>query len=260
MNSNDNFSTEQESYEEEKTQDSSGYASNVDQKGSVQSSEGKRHRSVTQKNKFDTQQNESDTLKDDSPKPKKRHSSITDSYQIIRKIGAGTYGNVFLAQKDQKQFALKQVLRIGRRTGLPLSFLRELKTLSGITHPNIVNFIECKSNIVRNKIEIFMVFEYMPLDLHRYMTSKFIMEESIIENIAYQIFLAVQYLHSKNIIHRDIKPANILVSSDDDILKIKLADFGMSRTVPKEGEIDETCIEVMSSSSSDLNESKDESK
>lgn len=42
------------------------------------------------------------------------------------------------------------------------------------------------------------------------------------------LFHSLNYIHSINIIHRDIKPENILVSSFDDLSKVKMADFGLS--------------------------------
>lgn len=176
-----------------------------------------------------------------------RNTTTNKEYQIIRKIGSGMYGTVFLAECNKKMYALKQVLRIGRKRGLPLSFIRELKTISTIKHKNIVDFLECKSNIVKNQIEIFMVFEYMPMDLCKFMNKKFLIEEKLIREIGSQIFEALHYLHSKNIIHRDIKPGNILVNNENQLV-VKLADFGMSRSVPKPEEIDETYIEAMSDS------------
>lgn len=162
-------------------------------------------------------------------------------YNILKKIGSGTYGAVFLAQRNRKSFALKQVLKINQKYGLPKSFIRELKTLTLIKHPNIVKFIECISRSYDHKIEIYMVFEYMPMDLYSYMKSKFFFTEDEIQTITFQIFSALKHLHHNKIVHRDIKPGNILVCDKNNLL-IKLADFGLSRYVKDDKEIDECCL------------------
>jgi serine/threonine protein kinase len=48
--------------------------------------------------------------------------------------------------------------------------------------------------------------------------------------ICYNLFCAMKFIHSANILHRDIKPSNILVSSKCDV---KICDFGISRTLPE---------------------------
>jgi serine/threonine protein kinase len=56
------------------------------------------------------------------------------------------------------------------------------------------------------------------------------LDETSVRLIAYQLLLALEYLHFKNIIHRDIKPANILMVGEYDY-RVKLADFGLSTLV-----------------------------
>ena len=46
-----------------------------------------------------------------------------------------------------------------------------------------------------------------------------------------QILQALSYIHSCGIIHRDIKPENILVQKEKNVIKIKLADFGLSKII-----------------------------
>ena len=55
--------------------------------------------------------------------------------------------------------------------------------------------------------------------------------ETEIITIFYRMVIAIQFIHSCNIIHRDIKPSNILLGPD---LTVKICDFGLSRTMPEE--------------------------
>lgn len=57
-----------------------------------------------------------------------------------------------------------------------------------------------------------------------------ILEEVHRRYIIYQLLKALKYMHSAELIHRDLKPSNILVNSES---KIKVADFGLSRSVYK---------------------------
>ena len=55
-------------------------------------------------------------------------------------------------------------------------------------------------------------------------------DESDIKVILYNLLKALNFIHSANLIHRDIKPSNILI---DRYSRVKICDFGLSRTVPK---------------------------
>lgn len=72
----------------------------------------------------------------------------------------------------------------------------------------------------------------MDTDLYKIIKSNQQLSDDHYKFIIYQIFRALLYLHSANIIHRDIKPSNILINED---CIIKLCDFGLSRNL-REGE------------------------
>jgi mitogen-activated protein kinase 1/3 len=80
---------------------------------------------------------------------------------------------------------------------------------------------------------VFIVMEHVDSDLKRVCSSSKNIEfnEDHVITILYNTLCAIQFLHSANIMHRDIKPANILVDVE---CQVKLCDFGLSRTVPKE--------------------------
>ena len=63
------------------------------------------------------------------------------------------------------------------------------------------------------------------------MTNKMQFSEKHVITIIYNILCAINLVHKTGIMHRDIKPGNILVNKD---CQVKLCDFGLARTVPKE--------------------------
>jgi serine/threonine protein kinase len=103
-------------------------------------------------------------------------------------------------------------------------FINEINIISSLRHPNIVLYMG--ASIERDNY--YMITEYLPKGslfdyIHRD-KGKITEREQII--IAYEIAVALKYLHSRNIIHCDLKSSNILI---DDNWKIKIGDFGLSR-------------------------------
>ncbi|VFQ69243.1 unnamed protein product [Cuscuta campestris] len=104
------------------------------------------------------------------------------------------------------------------------SFQQEIKVLSNLKHPNIVQYFG--SEIVGDKFYIYL--EYV----HPGSITKFIHDhcgaitESVVRNFTRHILCGLAYLHGTKTIHRDIKGANLLV---DAYGVVKLADFGMSK-------------------------------
>lgn len=75
--------------------------------------------------------------------------------------------------------------------------------------------------------EIYMIYEFLDADLDKIIRTG-ILEEINKQYIIFQLLKAVGFMHAKGVIHRDIKPSNILSNKN---CVIKLADFGMARTV-----------------------------
>lgn len=67
----------------------------------------------------------------------------------------------------------------------------------------------------------------MEADLHNVIKKGTILKDIHKQYIMCQLFRAVRYLHSGNVLHRDLKPSNVLLDSD---CRVKLADFGLARS------------------------------
>ncbi|KAH3758969.1 CMGC/RCK/MAK protein kinase [Pelomyxa schiedti] len=102
--------------------------------------------------------------------------------------------------------------------------LREVKSLRKLNHPNIIKLRE----VVRENDELYFVFEYMESNLYDRIKNRSTgLPENKIRIIAYQVFLALEYMHKQGFFHRDMKPENLLMTNDI----AKLADFGLAREI-----------------------------
>lgn len=98
-----------------------------------------------------------------------------------------------------------------------------LQHLNG--HENIIRLL----SIVRaqNNKDLYLVFDIMETDLHIIIRAR-ILKPIHKKFIIYQLFKALKYLHSADLIHRDLKPSNMFMNSD---CIMKLGDFGLARSI-----------------------------
>ena len=150
-------------------------------------------------------------------------------YMNLGKIGEGTYGVVYKATNKQtgKMAALKEIrLNVGNGEGVPRSALGEISVLKELQHPNIV----CLEDILYQDSKLYLVFEYMQMDLRNYLDtlpSGQNIDDKLLKSYTYQILQGTMFCHSRRILHRDLKPQNLLIDTKG---AIKLADFGLGRT------------------------------
>jgi serine/threonine-protein kinase len=155
---------------------------------------------------------------------------IADRYRIVKKLGMGGMGVVYLAEHVllQKQFAIKMLPE--RRTLTPeivAGFLNEARTGARLRHDNIVDIIDVGRTASG---ELFLAMEYLHgRSLADLLAKRRPMRWPRIRNIALQVCNATVAAHARDVIHCDLKPANIfLVESDRKRDFVKILDFGLS--------------------------------
>lgn len=150
-------------------------------------------------------------------------------FEIKRRLGKGAYGIVWKAlhRKTNQTMAVKKIFDAFRdetdaqRTFREIMFLRAFRD-----HPCVIQL----HNVYRasNNLDIYLSFEFMESDLHNVIKKGNVLKDIHKRFIMYQLFNAICYIHSGNVIHRDLKPSNVLI---DTKCNCKLADFGLARSV-----------------------------
>ena len=160
------------------------------------------------------------------------HRRILAGYQIIKPLGEGNVGTVYLARDRDVDSStiyalkiLKPVFRTEERKRNALErLLREAEAVSELEHPNIVRVIEY--GLAEEELVPFILMEYVDGKSLREVISDaddltYIKKTQMIRQVAD----ALAAVHKHDICHRDIKPANILVDANYDA---KLTDFGIA--------------------------------
>jgi serine/threonine protein kinase len=162
-----------------------------------------------------------------------REGRRVGEYEIMRELGRGGMGKVYLARRAdaafQKSVAIK-ILRPDAASPEVLSrFHREREILAGLDHPNIARLLDAGETeeglpyFVMEYVEGRTITDYA--DENRLTTRERI-------GLFEQVCSAVEYAHQRKIVHRDLKPGNILVDATG---KVKLLDFGIARIVEDTG-------------------------
>jgi serine/threonine protein kinase len=155
-------------------------------------------------------------------------------YKIVRELGAGGMGAVYLAERDDGKFAQHVAVKMLRREfnieKIRRNFKREREIQARLNHPNIARLFDAGTT---GDGVPFLVLEYiegLPID-------KFCRENSLALTERLKLFnkvcAAVAFAHRNLIIHRDLKPSNVLVTAGGEP---KLLDFGISKLLDAEAD------------------------
>ncbi len=153
-------------------------------------------------------------------------------YRIVRELGQGGMGAVFLAERDDDQFRKQVAVKVLRR-GLASEpmirrFRHERQILATLDHPGIARLLD--GGIAPDGTP-YIVMEFVdgkPLDRHCAESASSIPERL---RLMRDVAAAVQYAHEQLVVHRDLKPSNILVTPTG---QIKLLDFGIAKLLDED--------------------------
>ena len=153
-------------------------------------------------------------------------------YRIVKKIGAGGMGEVYLAEdaRLERRVALKILpATFAQDAERMRRFVQEAKTVSALNHPNILT-----------------IYETGEVENTNYIASEYVEGETLSERLlgkplslketleaAVQIASALQAAHGAGIVHRDVKPDNVMIRPDG---LAKLLDFGIAKLTEKKTE------------------------
>jgi serine/threonine protein kinase len=157
-----------------------------------------------------------------------------DAYEIVRPLGSGGMGEVWLATE----------VRLGRKVALKLlpadltqdsvrvqRFEQEARAASALNHPNVCT-IHALGETADGQHYIAMEYVEGETLRHRLSTSRLTIKECL--DVAIQVTGALSAAHSAGIIHRDIKPENVIVRPDG---LVKVLDFGLAKLAPAPADV-----------------------
>ncbi|MCX7555081.1 serine/threonine-protein kinase [Marinicella sp. S1101] len=164
---------------------------------------------------------------------------LIEQYKLLKKIGQGGQGEVWLANRDDGEFDHHVAVKFIKVTASEKELQRfqaEREVLASLQHPNIATLLGGGQTNRR----LYMIMEWIDgVPMLAYLKKN---KASLDENLRcfLQVCQAVSHAHSKGVIHRDIKPSNILITADG---VVKLLDFGIAKLV--DDDITQTQGDVM---------------
>ena len=166
----------------------------------------------------------------EAPAPRRLEGRRIGPYEILRELGAGGMGTVYLAARADVVFrrfvAIKIVQSEAASAEALRRFQKEREILASLDHPNIARILDGGST---EEGLPYLVMEYVEgkridayCDEHRLSVNERL-------RLLESVFSAIRYAHEKHVVHRDLKPGNILVTDEG---VVKLLDFGIAKLLP----------------------------
>jgi serine/threonine-protein kinase len=168
-----------------------------------------------------------DCLIDDEDEPCDVAGRRVGAYRLLRILGQGGMGHVFLAERDGGDFAQRVALKRIRAdfagAEAHARFLREREILARLVHPHIA---QLHDGGLADDGTPYFTLEYVEGEpITRYCDARRLGVRARLD-LLLQVCAAVAYAHRNLVVHRDLKPSNILVTENGGV---KLLDFGIAK-------------------------------
>ena len=155
-------------------------------------------------------------------------------YRVLRSIGTGGMGVVYLAERADGQFEQRVALKLIKRgmdsETILARFHAERRILARLQHPNIASLLD--GGMTDDGLPFFTLEYVDGRPITEYCDEHRLPIEDRLD-LFQAVCAAVQYAHGNLVVHRDLKPSNILVTHDG---HVKLLDFGIARVLGEDEE------------------------
>jgi len=168
-----------------------------------------------------------------------------NDYNIIKYLSSGSFGDVYLGEKDDKLFAIKvfkeaYLLDEYKRNGENNRIKREIDIIKSVSNKYLIAYEDDFTYEYQGNKHYCLVMEYFQgQTLREYIDNMKTIDESSVISVFIEILKGISTLHNYNldslkeyneygIIHRDLKPENIMIDATGNI---KILDFGVSKII-----------------------------
>ena len=167
-------------------------------------------------------------------------SGQVDRYRILKELGRGGMGVVYLAVRNDDVFsktvALKVIGAVAGRESFVERFKQERQILAGLDHPNIARILDGGNTADGRPYYVMEYVDGKPLGDY---CARIDADVPARLKLILDVCDALEYMHAQGVVHRDIKPSNILVTAEG---RVRLLDFGIARSNTQERGVTQTIV------------------
>eukprot|EP01025_Chloroclados_australasicus_P011969 TRINITY_DN15414_c0_g1_i1.p1 TRINITY_DN15414_c0_g1~~TRINITY_DN15414_c0_g1_i1.p1 ORF type:complete len:213 (+),score=21.57 TRINITY_DN15414_c0_g1_i1:178-816(+) len=173
---------------------------------------------------------------------------VGERYTLIKTLGEGSFSQVCLAKDNLlgQQVALKRIGDVLYSADYAKRVLREICIMRRVRHPNMIVLKDAfvrpattgklkfqGGKLVPTSIDLYLALEYANGGDLFHLKGQ--LSEQDVKHMLWQLTNAMRFLHDQHVWHRDLKSANVLISIEDGIRVLKIADFGSARSATRTG-------------------------